>query len=266
MREAYEQLLKLRKKWLELEHVLEERVENSPRGRIQSTLSKKKYPQFYIFEETKQGYEKRYARKAEMGLVRKIAQREYDEEVLKIVRERRTKIEEFIGNMDKRSLEDIYNNSCASRKMLITPIEWSDDEYIEKWIEKMELNGNTYPKPSNIITEKGEQVRSKTEKIIADKLYYNNIPYVYEPKIVLQDGRCLFPDFCMLNLRLRKTFYLEHFGMMDNPEYSARTVEKIEEYQRCGYWQGKNMLYTFETQNRMPDMRNLDNMIKTYLK
>lgn len=39
-----------------------------------------------------------------------------------------------------------------------------------------ELNDDTM----EIYTQKGERVRSKSEKILADYFYYNNISYKYE--------------------------------------------------------------------------------------
>jgi hypothetical protein len=39
---------------------------------------------------------------------------------------------------------------------------------------------------------------------------------VYEYPLMLEDG-WVFSDFKLLNLRLRKTVYQEHFGRMDDP-------------------------------------------------
>ena len=55
-----------------------------------------------------------------------------------------------------------------------------------------------------IITEKGEAVRSKSEKIIADKLYMKEIPYVYEQPLYLKGYGYVVPDFKILNVRTKK--------------------------------------------------------------
>lgn len=266
MREVYYMLLDERNRLSKLAEQLKYNIANNPKGRINVHTIKGKYFQYSIQEENGGEIIKRYARRTEMELVRKLAQTNYDSEALRIIEDRIFDIDRLLEKRNGNNLIDLYEDMSIGRKRLIFPLELPDEEYIEKWKKNMLLSENTYPKLSNIMTENGEQVRSKTEKILADKLLKNHIPYVYEPKVVLNDGKYLFPDFAMLNVRLRKTYYHEHFGMMDNPEYSIRTIEKIEEYQRNGYWPGKNMLYTFETKSRMPDMRNLDKMIINYLK
>ncbi|MEE3440399.1 MAG: hypothetical protein VZR07_10670, partial [Ruminococcus sp.] len=49
-------------------------------------------------------------------------------------------------------------------------------------------------------TQRGEIVRSKSEVIIADALYYANIPYHYEKPIKVGD-RVIYPDFTVLNVK-----------------------------------------------------------------
>ena len=53
-------------------------------------------------------------------------------------------------------------------------------------------------KRQEIYTERGERVRSKSEKIIADKLFLQNIPYHYERPIYLKGFGMVYPDFCCL--------------------------------------------------------------------
>lgn len=95
-------------------------------------------------------------------------------------------------------------------------------------------------------TDNGEHVRSKSEKIIADKFAKEGIPYVYEPVCEL-NRKGLHPDFVLLNQESRQTYFYEHFGMMDKPEYAIAAVKKIAKYRELGYEYGKNLLYSFET-------------------
>ena len=76
----------------------------------------------------------------------------------------------------------------------------------------------------------------------------------------------MHPDFSLLNLRTRKTFYYEHFGMMDNPEYALNAVRKVSKYRKYGYEYGDNFIYTFETQHDGLDVSNLKDIIERYLK
>lgn len=83
--------------------------------------------------------------------------------------------------------------------------------------------------------------------------------------MILNNHRKIYPDFKVLNVRLRTEFYFEHMGMMDNPEYSEKAIEKINTYEKNGFWAGQNILYTFETKDHIPDANILNQMIITYL-
>ena len=76
----------------------------------------------------------------------------------------------------------------------------------------------------------------------------------------------LHPDFALLKIETRETFLYEHFGMMDNPEYTSMAVRKIAKYRELGYEYGQNFLYTFETGADGLDIKSLSWIIKKYLK
>ena len=79
--------------------------------------------------------------------------------------------------------------------------------------------------------------------MIADKLYMMDIPYKYEYPISLSPYGIIYPDFVVLNVKERKEVIIEHFGMMDNPEYAAGAVQKIDMYIKNGYIPGKKSDY-----------------------
>jgi len=82
-------------------------------------------------------------------------------------------------------------------------------------------------------TERGEMVRSKSELLIADKLYSRKIPYQYEASLKLgSDTR--YPDFTIVDDNTGKTFYWEHLGMLEDPVYEERWRRKLELYKREG--------------------------------
>ena len=116
-----------------------------------------------------------------------------------------------------------------------------------------------------IMTERGERVRSKSEKILADKFFAMGIPYRYEYPVQLKGYGTVYPDFTLLNVRERKECYLEHFGMMDDPEYSEKAIKKLEEYAKNGIYIGKNLLVTFETRHKPLEMKVVEQMIKEFI-
>ena len=67
-----------------------------------------------------------------------------------------------------------------ARQLLVTPIEPTWDQLLTKWYEE-EYQGKEFKEGTPLIlTEKGERVRSKSEKILADYFYRKNILYKYE--------------------------------------------------------------------------------------
>jgi len=54
-------------------------------------------------------------------------------------------------------------------------------------------------------TERGDLVRSKSELVIADKLYARDIEYAYEQPFVLPNGKTRYPDFTIADHARRNT-------------------------------------------------------------
>lgn len=241
----------------ECRDIINERIKKAPDGSLKILKSKGKYDQYYI--------NGRYVSKNQIELVKYLAQREYDEKLLKEIDSRIDKVNALVEYYSEDLIAHIYNSFSESKQSLISPIELSDEDYINHWLSATDCAANTYPIQGNIYTEKGEHVRSKSEKIIADKLYKEGVPYIYEPELTLANSRKIYPDFKVLNVRLRTEFYFEHMGMMDNPEYSEKAIEKINTYEKNGFWAGQNILYTFETKDHIPDANILNQMISTYL-
>jgi hypothetical protein len=83
-------------------------------------------------------------------------------------------------------------------------------------------------------TEHGELVRSKSELVIADKLYSRGISYFYEQPLVLEGGRLRYPDFTITNHAKGVTYYWEHLGLIGDSSYRARWERKRKEYVAAG--------------------------------
>ena len=155
----------------------------------------------------------------------------------------------------------MYNKTHPKRRELINIDIISDEEYIKRW-SLVEYNGKSQLVEKEIITERGELVRSKSEKIIADKLYMMGIPYRYEYPLMLDDGITVYPDFTILKMPERKEVYLEHFGMMDDEEYVNKMLFKISTYERNGIFIGVNLFVTYETSKRPINTKALNNQLK----
>ena len=140
--------------------------------------------------------------------------------------------------------------------------ELSDEQYRALW-EQCEYEGKGFDEyAAEIYTERGERVRSKSEKIIADKLYRENIAYRYEYPLNLSNGVVVYPDFTILVEIRRRNIIFEHFGMMDDERYANNAIEKLRMYANSGYHLGDNLFVTMETSTKPFDSRMLDGIIE----
>ena len=108
-------------------------------------------------------------------------------------------------------------------------------------------------------------VRSKSEKILADLFYKKGIPYIYEPMLNLKNGHYIFPDFALLNLRKKKTIYWEHFGVISDSEYAAKSIRKLDEYERQGLISGDNLIFSTESTDNPLNTRLVEAKIDKFL-
>lgn len=207
---------------------------------------------------------KRYLKKGEREQARLYAQKDYDLRMLKLLKKQDKALRDCLIAY---SLETkmVYEKLNIARKQLVLPYVLPDEEYIKEWEASFERNGNTIPAINCYLTERGERVRSKSEKILADSFYRKGIPYVYEPTLILGTNIKVFPDFAVLNVRERSTYYWEHFGMMDSPEYCKKALEKNDIYMENGFYNGENIIYTMESSEKGIDIRQIDALAVRYL-
>ena len=221
--------------------------------------------QYYITssEISKQRVNGKYLKNSEHKIAERIAQRDYDKKVLEKAEKELNMLEKINVNI-YTDLSEVYSKQNEYRKALIKPYVLPDEEYIEDWL-KEDYKGLDYKNDIEIYSVNGEKVRSKSEKIIADSLYYNKIPYKYEKPLII-DGMIVYPDFTVLNVKERKEIYWEHFGMMDNEEYSKNAVKKLQIYENSGYHMGEQVVYSFETKISPLNTKYIENIINYYFK
>ena len=109
-------------------------------------------------------------------------------------------------------------------------------------------------------TARGELVRSKSEVIIANALYYHKLDYVYEPELVLE-GKIYRPDFKIEDADTGDVWYWEHCGMMENAKYKERWENKKAFYKKNGIEEGKNLIVTYDEKGAL-DSHKLNEIIE----
>lgn len=161
--------------------------------------------------------------------------------------------------------EDVYSNLNPDRKLFVNPITLSDDEFVAKWLQQEYVPKGFAPDAPEYYTDNGERVRSKSEILIANALKKHNIPYKYEVPLYLKGFGTIHPDFTVLNVKLRKEYYWEHMGMMDDSDYIDRALQRIELYEKNDYFPGDKLIISHETMKSPINPRNIDKMIAKYL-
>ena len=239
--------------------LIKESTHNAPKGRLRVIRSHGTY-QYYLCA-GKGDTNGKYIRKKDRKLAEEIAQRDYDRQMLKCISDWDKWIGQTKNTMPSVNPADIYEAS-PGRKLLIKPYEISDDEYAENWKNVVYKGKEFAADAPEIYSESGIRVRSKSEKIIADKLSILGIPFRYEYPLKLQGYGIVYPDFLLLNKRTRKEYIFEHFGMMDDADYSRNAVKKINMYAKNGYILGVNLLVTFETVEAPLDVRLFEKMME----
>lgn len=217
-------------------------------------------PQYYL----KQGSgPRKYVSKNDIKDISKYAQRDYEAGMNKKLRRLEAKLKGFLETYDPGVVSE-YENYSDAKKAIIKPLIMTEKEYIERWYTEHPGQQNPYPYGDALPTNRGENVRSKSEKIIADALDKFKVPYQYEPMLELGYST-VYPDFVTLNLRTKRTVYWEHLGIVSDLEYATKNFSKIQIYEREGFLLGKDLITTMESSDRILDVRLVEKKIKEFL-
>ena len=239
-----------------------ERLKNAPEGSLR--LSKtQNYSQYYhCTEENKRGS---YISKENEELVQKLAQKSYDEKVLRCVEKRLSQIKKLTKDYKDNEIEEIYTKEHPVRQKLIEPVELIWEQKLENWKAK-EYKGKEFQEGMPVIlTERGERVRSKSEKILADYFYRRGIEYKYECPLYLKGMGVVYPDFTFLSPKINQEIYWEHHGKMDDSTYARKTVRKIQAYVNNDIFPGERLIATYETEQTLLSTKIIEKLVDKHL-
>ena len=225
-----------------------------PDGNLRISTDKG-YIRFYHYTENGYGT---YIPKKNLQLPRQLAQKAYQEAIIQKATARLKQITGILKDYADDEIDQVYLASHAKRQALIIPVEPTTEQLINLWLNEP-YKGKEFPEGAAIIlSEKGERVRSKSEKILADYFYRNDIPYQYEKPLFLKGYGTVYPDFTLFSLRLRKEIYWEHEGRMDDPIYARSAVKKIYGYEQNGIFEGERLILTYETDETIINTRDIE--------
>lgn len=195
--------------------------------------SEKQYPYWQFYDHGKQI--QKYIRKS--GL----------EEVRKLIEQRKAQVRKrsilcrFISDL-KRALRAIRVNWQEVIAKYEESQKRRETEAAALAAAKKVAESKRYADQYKHLTDRGEYVASKSEMMIANKLYSLGIHYEYEQEIVIGNVR-FRPDFTIYT-KDGRVFYWEHAGMMEDPEYRRRHYDKMDFYERNGIRLQENLIVT----------------------
>ena len=235
------------------------RIEELPAERINVKERNGKY-YYYLDGE---GVREKYLSSEESDLILQLVQKDYLNKVLRGAKTEQKAILKMLELYPETVAEDVYDSLSEGRKKYATPINICDDAFAQKWMNTPYKRKPFKKNAPEFYTLKGERVRSKSEAMIADRLFARGIPYRYECPLKI-GNRIIHPDFTILRMSDRKILYHEHCGKMGDAEYKEDMVERANNYSKAGIVLGDRLFYTFESDKVPLDIRTLDRIIDTH--
>lgn len=236
-------------------------LSSAPKGRLRATMSKN-HLNFYIRTDPKSA-NGRYLKKSEDKIVQALAQKEYLEKVAKRAVLERGLLSSLLSFYQKAPMEAASDEIHLYKRARIKPLFFSDEEYAEQW-QMQDFVRNKLPGDDELVSDRGEKMRSKSEVLIANALNRHHVPYHYERPLEI-DGKTIYPDFTVLNVRHRREYYWEHFGMMSDSQYASNFTFKLSRYMANGIFPGKNLLISLESENQKFGTKQIKAIIQEYL-
>ncbi len=259
-----EMLLEEKARLEQIKQKTEERLKNVPEGTLRISKSSNHIQYYHCKEDILQKNGK-YLHKSEEELVQRLAQKAYDEKIMRLVKRRLHQMKQLTEEYQDNEIEMIYQREHTVRQGLIIPAEITWAQQLEQWMmERYEGKGFQDGDPV-IYSENGERVRSKSEKILSDYFYRKLIPYKYEKPLRLKGYGIVYPDFTFLSKQTGKEIYWEHEGRMDDPGYARSAIKKIQGYEENGIFVGDRLILTFETETTILNTKDIERNVKRYL-
>lgn len=223
-------------------------------------------PQYYLrFRNKSDGVSLTYTYipRKDILQARRLAQKEYDKKIASLLRKHIKWLKKQISRQPP-CLTEVYDSLSSQRQNLVSPVTLPDCRYADIWQKVPYVHKDFNGSYTEHFTVNGQQVRSKSEVLIANELIRQGIPFRYEFPVEMTEGQILHPDFYCLKLQNRQEIIWEHLGMCDQAEYAVNAMGRLALYQKNGWFPGKNLIFTFETQNQPLTLRDIRKVLGEY--
>ncbi len=206
----------------------------------------------------------KYLREEESMLASKLAEKSYAKKCIACIQKELRQLYGFIETYDPQAGDNILSSINPGAAAILEPISDIDYKLDRAWTLKSDQSFSSYK--SNLIfqSRKGDLVRSKSELMIADDLYFAELLYQYEKALHLSSGITLHPDFTSVG-KDGNIYYWEHVGGLENPEYASDFLRKMYLYAQDGIIPGKNLILSFESQKNPLTPGQIHQLMDYYL-
>ena len=238
----------------------EKEIGSFPDGRLRISMNRG-CPRYYQVTDGND-HSGEYISKGDMALVRRLAQKDYNSDFIKIARTELGRLEKSIKQLSADNVNAVYDDLSEHRRKLIRPYILTDALYAEAWLRQPFKTNPYKPEEKTCDTNRGDKVRTKSEGFLANMFYDLGIPYRYEEGIRMASGNMRYPDFTLLKLKTKEEIYFEHLGRLDLASYRADNFIKMDEYRASGIYLGKNLLVSYEIGESPLDLKGIRKMLK----
>lgn len=160
-REFYNCLIEEKRNLEKLLKELEERLKTAPQGRLRVMKARGKYNQYYVYyeEEASERPNGHYIRREKNDLALALAQKDYDEVVLREVNKKLNAIERAVKCYGPEMTGmKAYENMQENRRNLVVPVELTDEEFIKNWYKSKKTGENSYASSGNMPKEQQKRL------------------------------------------------------------------------------------------------------------
>ena len=255
----YEQALKESKRIEQKIKSLKKQLARLPDGKLFISRSGK-YTKWFLSD----GKNQTYLPKEKRHLAEKLELKKYLLLQLKNLEQEKTAINFYLRhhNVDATQKEDSLINSIEYNE-LFSPYFKPISEELFEWTNSPYEKNNQYPENLIHKAASGNYVRSKSEAMIDSVLYKNKIPYRYESLLQLGDIH-MYPDFTIRHPKTGEIYYWEHFGLMDDTNYSKKAFSKLQTYTSNGIIPTVQLSTTYETKSNPLNLEMVEKIVKEY--
>lgn len=228
-------------------------IKSAPPGKLEISYNRNATKWFVKPDDGKRNY----LPKSETKLASALARKRIETERIVLMEKEKAAIDLYLKHCPSN---DALVKSATTQKRFEELLIKAGSEETVKWQDQPFEQNPTFLDNLKFPSPSGHILRSKSECLIDMELFHRKIPFRYECKAII-GGIVLFPDFTIYKERTGEYKYWEHYGMMDDPRYRKKALEKEDLYYSNGLLPGRELIFTFETADKPINMVTIDRII-----